>query len=287
VAPPRGNYILPVDCELIENQDGSEKNDCEQNANKRLVPRIAREHRNTPITYLSDDLGNNTPNLKMLIEHVMNWIMTCNPDSHKAAYDAFNAAKKLGNAHAYTTSCYNYMPDGRAGTAQLCRSIFTWVDKVPSKDNNEKDEKNSIDYTLVVEQIFNVSTKKVILERGFSTSLKVAEENVMDIRNVWRKIWKLENNGNNTLKNHGINLEHNYGHGKQYLVANTVILSLLVLLITNLLLLVDEDDFCRWRALWNTLIKAIDRLREDIFHWKGDIVLSWEDLWARLFCDSS
>ena len=139
----------------------------------------------------------------------------------------------------------------------------------------------------MVEQIFNVSTKEVILERGFSTSLQVTEQNVWDIRNVGRKIWKLENNGNNTLKNHGINLEHNYGHGNQYLVANTVILSLLVLLITNLLLWVGEDDFSLWRAQWNTLIKAVDRLREDVFHWKGDVVLSWEELWALLFFNSS
>ena len=287
VVPPKSNYILPIDCEAIEQQDGAEKNDCERNANKRLLPRIAREHRNMPITYISDDLGNNTPNLRILIEHGMNWIMTCNPGSHKATYDAFNAAKSLGESHTYTTARYKYMPNGRKATAQKCKSIFMWVDKVPSRDNDEKDEQNSVDYTLVVEQILNVSTKEVILERGFSTNLEVTEQNVWDIRNVWRKIWKLENNGNNTLKNHGINLEHNYGHGSQYLVANTVILSLLVLLVTNLLLLVNEDDFYRWRAQWNTLIKAVDRLREEIFHWKGDIVLSWEELWARLFFDSS
>lgn len=207
VAPPNSNYILPIDCEPIEQQDGTEKNDCERNANKRLVPRIAREHRNTPITYLADDLGNNTPNLRILIEHGMNWIMTCNPGSHKAAYDAFGAAKKLEEAHTYTTARYKYMPDGRK--IQKCKSIFVWVDKVPSRENDEKDEQNSIDYTLVVEQIINLSIKEVILERRFSTNLKVTEQNIWDIRNVWRKLWKLENNGNNTLKNHGINLEHN------------------------------------------------------------------------------
>jgi hypothetical protein len=200
VVPPQSNYVLPIDCEPIEKQDGTEKNDCERSANKRLLPRIAKEHRNTPITYISDDLGNNTPTLKTLIEHGMNWIMTCNPDSHKAAYDAFSAAKKLKDAHIYTTACYEYMPDGRKAAAQKCKSIFVCVDKVHSRSNDEKDEQKSIDYTLVVEQIVNASTKKIILERGFSTNLKVEEQNVWDIRNVWRKIWKLENNGNNTLK---------------------------------------------------------------------------------------
>jgi hypothetical protein len=161
--------------------------------------------------------------------------MTCKRASHIATYDAYDAAKKLGNFHSYTTSPYKYIPDGKQGKAQQCKSIFEWVEEVPSKNSDEKEDQESIDYTLVVEKIVNISTGKIIKERGFSTDLKVTKLNIWGIRNVWRKTWKLENNGNNTLKNQGINLEHNYGHGKKHLIANRLILSLLTLLITNLL----------------------------------------------------
>jgi hypothetical protein len=286
VVPPNSNYVLPIDVESIEKQDGNEKNDCERNANKRLLPRLASNHRNVPMTILGDDLNNNTPTLKILMKYGRNWIMTCKPDSHKTAYDAFVAASTLGNCHSYTAASYNYIPGGQKTQAQQCKSIFTWVDKVPSKDNEGGPESNSVDYTLVVEKIVSMSTETVILERGFSTNLKVTAANVWNIRNVWRKTWKLENNANNTLKNQGINLGHNYGHGKKHLVTNTIILSLLVLLITNILLLVNEDHFCRWRSRWKTLIKAVEMLKE-IFHWKGNLISSWEELWTQLFLDSS
>jgi hypothetical protein len=56
-----------------------------------------------------------------------------------------------------------------------------------------------------------------------------------------RARWKIENEHNNVLKNHGYNLEHNFGHGKTYASEMYCLLNLLAFQIHSLLDLSDED----------------------------------------------
>ena len=54
-----------------------------------------------------------------------------------------------------------------------------------------------------------------------------------------RARWKTENENHNTLKNRGYHLEHNFGHGQQYLSALLVTLNLLAFLFHTLLWLTE------------------------------------------------
>ncbi len=58
---------------------------------------------------------------------------------------------------------------------------------------------------------------KVTYRGAFVTSLDIREDNVAEIAACARARWKIENQSFNVLKNHGYHLEHNFGHGKQYL----------------------------------------------------------------------
>jgi hypothetical protein len=49
------------------------------------------------------------------------------------------------------------------------------------------------------------------------TSLPVNTENVAQIAARGRARWKVENENFNVLKNHGYELEHNFGHGETFL----------------------------------------------------------------------
>ena len=55
-----------------------------------------------------------------------------------------------------------------------------------------------------------------------------------------RARWKIENEHNNVLKNHGYNLEHNFGHGKAHGSENFCGLNLLAFLFHTVLYLGDE-----------------------------------------------
>lgn len=55
-----------------------------------------------------------------------------------------------------------------------------------------------------------------------------------------RSRWKIENENNNVLKNYGYHLEHNFGHGNEYLSMILVLLNLLAFLFHTMLDFVDE-----------------------------------------------
>src|SRR5262249_37289951 len=58
-----------------------------------------------------------------------------------------------------------------------------------------------------------------VYHNSFVTDLEVTPENVATIVGVGRSKWKIENEHFNVQKNHGYELEHNYGHGKKTLAA--------------------------------------------------------------------
>ncbi len=68
---------------------------------------------------------------------------------------------------------------------------------------------------------------KVTYRGAFVTSLVIRKENAAEIAACGRARWKFESESFNVLKNHGYHLEHNFGHGKQYLAQLFVLLNLL------------------------------------------------------------
>jgi hypothetical protein len=62
---------------------------------------------------------------------------------------------------------------------------------------------------------------------GLVTSLPVAKGNVAEIAACGRARWKIENESFNVLKNHGYELEHNFGHGEKYLAMTLAALNML------------------------------------------------------------
>ena len=74
----------------------------------------------------------------------------------------------------------------------------------------------------------------------FITNTHLEAENVILIVGDGRARWKSENETNNVLKTKGYHLEHNFGHGEQYLANFLVTLNLLAFLFHTLLELLDE-----------------------------------------------
>jgi hypothetical protein len=62
----------------------------------------------------------------------------------------------------------------------------------------------------------------------------------VDVAQAGRGRWKIENENNNVLKTKGYHLEHNFGHGKQYLSAFMLSLNLMAFLFHTVLEWSDE-----------------------------------------------
>jgi hypothetical protein len=61
---------------------------------------------------------------------------------------------------------------------------------------------------------------KTVYKNAWATTHRIHGDHVAEMAAAGRARWKIENENNNVLKNHGYHFEHNFGHGKQH-VSNT------------------------------------------------------------------
>ena len=88
-------------------------------------------------------------------------------------------------------------------------------------------------------EIYDKAKNKVIYRNNFITNHQLNNEKMEKIITSGRTRWKVENEGNNLLKNQGYNLEHNFGHGQENLSEILLTLNLLSFLFHNVLELVN------------------------------------------------
>ena len=69
--------------EMITNEAGMEKQDCEQNALKRWLVSHKEAYAWLKQTILGDDLFSNYPTCTAILDARMSFILTCKPDSHQ------------------------------------------------------------------------------------------------------------------------------------------------------------------------------------------------------------
>ncbi len=107
--------------------------------------------------------------------------------------------------------------------------------------------------------ITDKQTGKQLYHNAFITNHSLSTTTIPLIVSSGRARWKTENENNNTLKNHGYNLEHNYGHGKKYLASLLATLNILAYLFHTILEFIND----KYRLL-RTVIGSRRRFFNDI-----------------------
>lgn len=221
VHPERGNSALVLDFEPITRADGSEKNDCERNAGKRLIPSIARQYPKRDIIVTEDALAANGPHIKTLLEHGMDYIIVAKEGSNESFF------KNLMAPGVSTTEWETIDPE-----TGLLRG-YRIAHDIPLNDTHPDLLVNSLDY-------WEVGSDGVEHNWHWITNLSITRNNAYDIMRAGRSRWRIENEVFLTLKKQGYNAEHSYGHGKQYLSSVLGGLMLLAFLIDQV-----QEGFCR------------------------------------------
>jgi len=115
---------------------------------------------------------------------------------------------------------------------------------------------------------------KTNFRSSWVTDFNISEQVVQRLVSAARCRWKIENECFNNLKNQGYHLEHNFGHGKQFLSFNFYLLTLLAFFAHQVFELTDKTFIaCRQKFgskqhLWEKLPTAIEWF----------IFASWQDL---------
>jgi len=210
---PEHKEVFPLAPEPMIKQDGTNKNDCERNAAKRLLKDVRREHPHLKLIVIEDGLASNGPHITLLKELNYHFILGA-----KTSDPVF---------------------------------LFDWVDKVPGTLEYELTDKkgvhhrfryhngaplNDANFELKINFLEYWETKPSGKVTHFSwvTDIPITEANLMKLMRGARARWKIENETFNTLKNHGYHFEHNFGHGHQHLSTVMVHLMMLAFLIDQI-----------------------------------------------------
>jgi len=83
--------------------------------------------------------------------------------------------------------------------------------------------------------VVNAKTGEQLSHNSCITTHRLTADNVVAVAQSGRGRWKIANENTNVLKTKGYHLEHNFGHGKQYLSAFLLSLNLLAFLFHTVL----------------------------------------------------
>jgi len=209
VHPDRSN-VIPLCPEIIQNGDGSAKNDCERNAAKRFIENFKKDHPHLKVIILGDGIASNAPYIRLLESHKMKYLLSAKPGDHQFLFDAVDASEETR---------YHEFQDENGVFHQ-----FRYLNNTALNKSNPDVLVNFLEYMQT-----DPKGKEILF--SWVTNIHITQANVFELMKGGRSRWKIENETFNTLKNLGYNFEHNYGHGKKYLSTIFCILMLLSFLI--------------------------------------------------------
>jgi len=146
-------------------------------------------------------------------------------------------------------------------------NIYRYMNNVPLTKGNNAFRVNWFEISSISidgEQLFYGT---------YVTDHVINNDNIAELVIAARSRWKVENENNNTLKTKGYNMEHSYGHGKQYLSMFLATLNIIAFLFHSVLELYDVG-YQKIRKHFGARARLFDYIKYTLmqFLFKG-----WED----------
>jgi hypothetical protein len=243
---PSQSAVFPMAVEPIMNTDGSDKNDCEQNALKRLLPKVRALMPNELLLGIYDALAANGPSILAFKEAKISFIITM-----KEGYVLY-LVDKLKEKKSPLLRTISWISGTNTCTA-------TYTEGLMLNGTNPNIRVNYVEYVEV-----NTETGVLGYKNAWITDLALTLEQLQEFVAVARSRWKIENETFNTLKNQGYNLEHNYGVGNHYLATNFMILTFIAFFIDQIAFYLDLHFLAAYnmaksyKKLWEKTRQLID-----------------------------
>lgn len=248
IVHPNFREVIPLAPESITQQDGTDKNDCERNAGKRLLRRIRQEHPHLKLIVVQDGLSSHGPHIRELMRLNMHFLLAAKPGDHAYLFDQLIAAHDSGRATVVSWT-----------DQKKVQHEITFINQVPLNESHPDLLVNFLEY------IQSDADGKQLKHFTWVTDLQITKENCAWLVRGGRARWRVENETFNTLKNQGYNLEHNYGHGNQNLSVVFAMLMMLAFLIDQ----VQQRTCPLFQAVWKHMgsKRALwEKLRSHFYH---------------------
>ena len=239
--------VIPVMPEEIRAQDGEIKEDCESNAFKRFLAKFRKDHDKLGVIINGDALYATTPVINTIADHKANYIFKIEEANHKTLIKNVTSGDK-----------------SKIETLSLRKNklIIQWVNDV-ELFSSTKIRTNYMEAWELVPQ--KDGTNKSQYYGKWITDIEITSDNSKTLIDAARARWKIENECFNSLKNHGYNIEHNYGHGSDSLCYNFYNFTLLAFTMHQIHQLTDKlfqkmrAQFGRLGSLWEEIRAMVHR----------------------------
>lgn len=225
IVAPGKSSVVPAPPAFVQPQDGHEKQDCEIAAAKRWLNTWGSHYSPWRVTLLGDDLYCHQPFCQAAIEQGFDVLMVCKPDSHPLLYEWLADFDRIGEMRSVEKTRW----DGK----QRLTDSYRYLNQVPLRDSDDALMLNWC------ELIVTNAAGKIVFRNAWATTHLIDDSNVAEIAAAGRCRWKIENENNNVLKNHGYHFDHNFGHGKLHLSNFLATLNLLAFLLHTTLDWID------------------------------------------------
>jgi hypothetical protein len=244
IVSPKTDLVIPLVPEFSQKDDTSDKQDCEINCGKRWLnkhfDKTAACLKRKDFIFVNDALYCNDTFVKLIEKLPANYIMNCKEDGNKTLFEFVNGVpnnsfsiydkvKGFDTPKKHTYSWLNNIPlvnSKDSSRVNFLSVTIEGVKKVKQEIIVETDELQNTTNCVKAKKKINKVKKQYIevlkdVTFSFVTNFEVNENNIIDLIEIGRSRWKIENNNFNVLKNGGYDLEHNYGHDDKFL-SNTL-----------------------------------------------------------------
>jgi hypothetical protein len=198
--------VISIATEFIDNRDtqgttagaGPEqvKQDCELKALRRLLARLRAEFPQVRICLGGDGLYGCGEGFQVAKDFNCDYIYTFQPGRLPAVWKDFQGLLRL-----CPDRCVELV------TPHGCRQVYRWINDLCYTDSAGRD------WSFHAIHCQETTAEGERTEWSWVTSLEVNHETVIEVAtNGGRERWRTENEGFNTQKNSGLNLEHAYSH---------------------------------------------------------------------------
>lgn len=181
---PNG-FAISLATEWIENPTEYDKQDCELKAFRRLADKLKRYFPRLPICLLADGLYSNKTFFDICHEKDWRYIVTLKDGSLKSLWEEIDMELLTSKNH-------------RATATGAAKQSYRWLGGLPYQTCK-------LSWLECLESADDHAGRFV-----YVTDLAIDGGNVEEVAASGRLRFKIENEGFNTLKNHGYGLEHQY-----------------------------------------------------------------------------
>jgi len=235
IVGPNGITMI-IDWEPINTDDGSAKEDCEQNSAKRLLERFENNFKRLKCILIADALYTNQTFIKIAEKFDIPYIYTLKDESLKKLWGEMRLSTNQENENINSSLislenmklCKKTIVPNKNGKSDKIHSEYQWITDLSHAGS-------SLNWCCLAE---TVNDSNEMFYFSIITNLPANKETIVQIMNLARKRNMVED-GFNTLKNRGFKLKHRYSRNSDNAAQNYITLMGIADIITNIVMLSD------------------------------------------------